>query len=472
METVRQAPRGVVLLAGATGFIGSALGLALVRQGYEVRLLSRNGSRAQPPFPAAMFNWQTTAEGFIAPEAAVRGVTAVVNLAGESIAEGRWTAARKKRLQRSRTDTTGAITRALAALPEAERPAVHIQASAVGYYGDRGDEQVDERSAPGSGFLASICEAWEGAAVPVNGVRQVRLRIGMVIGLEGGALPKLLSLYAKGAGANLGAGAQWVSFIHVDDLVRLIIAALEDKRWVGPVNATAPHPCRYRDLHRAILKARGGGIDFSVPRLFVRLGLGEQASMLLESVHAQPRAALGWGFRFQQETIDQALEHEMRRLTDRRASFLIARQFVGQPLRAVWPFFADERNLELLTPAWLQFKVTGKSTTALQSGSTIDYRLKLHGIPLRWRSRIDDWEPFKRFSDTQLKGPYALWHHTHDFEDLAGGTLMTDLVQFRLPVAPLGGLVAGAYVAHDVGKIFAFRRQTVDAFFGRKAGGP
>ena len=458
----------IVLIAGATGFLGSALGIALVRAGHTVRVLSR-GRAADLPFPATVFAWIDGGAGPSVPSEALDGTTAIVNLAGESIADGRWTAARKARIVRSRTETAAALTRALKAQHPSARPHVLVQSSATGYYGDRGEEALDESSAPGTGFLADVCRQWEAAAAPVDGVRQVLLRTSMVLGLEGGALPKLLDLYGKGLGANLGAGDHWVPFIHQDDWVRLVLAALSDDRMSGAVNATGPTPCRYRDVHHAILAARGGGLDIAAPRLAVRLALGEQATMVLESAQVLPRKALSHGFTFQYPTVDAALKAELARLADPKASYLAARQFVPQAVDKVWPFFADERNLERLTPPWLSFKVTGKSTDGLAAGTLIDYRLKLHGVPLRWRTRIDQWAAYERFVDVQLRGPYALWHHTHLFEALAGGTVMTDLVNFRLPLAPFGGLVAGAYVAHDVGKIFAFRRSTVAALFGSDA---
>lgn len=140
-------------------------------------------------------------------------------------------------------------------------------------------------------------------------------------------------------------------------------------------------------------------------------------------------------------------------------------QWVPRPLEEVFAFFSDEKNLETLTPAFLKFRVLGKSTPKIQEGTLIHYRLSLHGLPMRWTSRIEEWTPNQRFVDTQVKGPYSLWHHTHSFEPENGGTRMKDRVRFRLPGGWLGQLAAGWVVRRDVERIFAFRKQTIERLF-------
>ncbi len=146
-------------------------------------------------------------------------------------------------------------------------------------------------------------------------------------------------------------------------------------------------------------------------------------------------------------------------------TILESSQWIPRPIEEVFQFFSLEANLETLTPPFLNFRVTNKSPGPMTTGTLIDYRLKVRGIPVKWRTRIESWEPGKRFVDTQLRGPYALWHHTHEFFPRYGGTFMTDRVRFRLPLGRLGELVAGAFVRRDVRMIFEFRRATIERLF-------
>ena len=142
--------------------------------------------------------------------------------------------------------------------------------------------------------------------------------------------------------------------------------------------------------------------------------------------------------------------------------------WLAHPVPDVFSFFGDEKNLEAITPPWLNFRVVGKTTERMQSGTLINYRLSLRGIPLKWQSRIEEWEPNKRFVDTQVKGPYKLWYHTHTFEAKDGGTLMSDVVRYAVPGGLLGNVLAGPFVRRDLAKIFAYRKQKIDELFAKK----
>lgn len=147
------------------------------------------------------------------------------------------------------------------------------------------------------------------------------------------------------------------------------------------------------------------------------------------------------------------------------ASEFRAEQWVKYPLKEVFNFFSDENNLEIITPPWLNFRVLKKNTRKIELGTEIDYRISVHGIPMRWRSLIADWQPESQFVDIQLKGPYALWHHTHLFEDKDGGTLMTDIVRYKVPMGWLGQVVAGWFVRRDIKKIFAYGQSQIGEIF-------
>ncbi len=222
----------------------------------------------------------------------------MLNLAGEPVLGSRWTPRHLRALVESRVDATRELVRAMQA---AARPAgVLVSASAVGFYGDRGDELLDEESAPGEDFLARLCRDWEAAALAAasGGTRVVALRIGLVLGRGGGALARMLPLFRAGLGGPLGSGRQQQSWIHLRDLVAIILLALEDERLGGPLNATAPSPVSGRELAAALGRALRRPVWLRVPAPALRLALGEGASVLCASQRALPRRLLAHGFRF------------------------------------------------------------------------------------------------------------------------------------------------------------------------------
>jgi hypothetical protein len=232
-----------------------------------------------------------------------------VHLAGENIAAGRWTAARKARIRGSRVGGTRLVAGALAEL--AHPPGVLVNASAVGYYGDRGDETVDEESRPGNGFLAETCVAWEAAtaAAARAGVRVVRLRIGVVLSTRGGALARMLPAYRWGLGGPVGDGRQWVSWVTLEDLVRSIRHALRNGGLHGPVNAVAPQPARSAEFARALGRALGRPARLPLPGWAVRGLLGEMGeALLLGGARVLPTRLRGAGFEFRHAELDAALE--------------------------------------------------------------------------------------------------------------------------------------------------------------------
>jgi uncharacterized protein (TIGR01777 family) len=297
-----------ILITGATGFIGSHLVRRLLAEGHAVAALTRNVEDARRVLPAGCEcrTWKPAAS----PKAAVlQGADAVVHLAGAGIADRRWTAARKQAIRESRVAGTRALVRALAALPAAACPATLIAASAIGYYGDRGDEQLDEAAAAGTNFLAEVCEGWEREAVAADelGVRVAIIRIGVVLGKEGGALQKMLLPFRLGLGGRLGSGRQWMSWIHVDDLVGLFAYAIEHTEVRGVLNGVAPAPVTNAEFTTALSRVLHRPGILPVPGLALRLALGEMSAMLLASQRVLPRAAQRFGFTFRYPEIGPAL---------------------------------------------------------------------------------------------------------------------------------------------------------------------
>ena len=301
-----------IVIAGGSGFLGSALTRALTHAGHDVTVLTRQSRAAAPDQPRVTYaSWNPNGES--GPWAvAVNDAAAVVNLSGESIAAKRWSAAQKQKLRASRLMATRSITTAIRQASRA--PAVLVSGSAVGYYGDRGEEPLTETSAPGSYFLAGLSQEWEAAAGEVAHItRVVLIRTGIVLDRRDGALPKMLPPFLMFAGGPLGNGAQYVSWIHKDDWVRLVAWTITTEGARGPLNATSPRPVTNREFSTALGTALHRPSVLPAPAFALRLALGEMAdALLLSGQRALPVRATDLGFVFRYTNIDEALADVFR----------------------------------------------------------------------------------------------------------------------------------------------------------------
>ena len=281
-----------VLVTGATGFVGRALVLRLLRDGHTVVAWVRSAERAR----ALLGDEVALAEGELGE--ALAGSQAVIHLAGAGILDQRWSPARKRELIDSRVALTERLVRAIATA--AVRPRVLVSASAVGYYGDRGDEPLDEESAPGQGFLAELCQAWEQAAEAAAplGVRVVRCRLGIVLGRGGGALASMLPVFRAGLGGPIGGGRQHVPWVELKDVVEVLASAIVDERYRGPVNVTAPGVVTQREFAHALGAALHRPAILPAPAFALRAVLGEGACAVLggQAVMSRRLEALGYAF--------------------------------------------------------------------------------------------------------------------------------------------------------------------------------
>lgn len=297
-----------ILIAGASGLIGSHLTSHLRAAGHEVAQLVR---RAPAAGRAEIF-WNPAAAQL--DPAALRDIDIAINLAGEGIADHNWTAQRKLSIAASRVDSTRLLAETIARLDP--RPRVLIQASAVGYYGNRGDEALDESSPPGRGFLPEVCQQWEAAAqsAAAAGIRVVWLRIGLVLARGGGALAKMLTPFSMGAGGRIGDGRQYMSWIALADLLRVFDFALAADSLSGPVNATSPNPVTNAEFTHALGHALHRPTFMHVPAFAIKLALGEMGErLLLEGARVLPRKLLAAGFTFNHPTLEDALRYELAR---------------------------------------------------------------------------------------------------------------------------------------------------------------
>ena len=294
-------PQSRIYVAGHRGLVGSALCAFLEAGGHRVRRLVRRAPRGP-----GEFRWDTFT-GAIDPRA-VEGADAVVHLAGEGIAARRWSRAQKQRILQSRREGTRQVADAVRAARA--KPRVFVSASATGFYGDRGDEELDERSAAGAGFLARVCREWERSARDLTGVRGVELRLGVVLSPAGGALARMLRPFRLGLGGPVGSGRQWVSWIALDDALYAIHHALFDEALTGPVNAVSPSPVANAELARALGRVLRRPAFTPLPAAGARALFGELAEeALLASRRVRPRRLEASGFAWTHPDLERALRH-------------------------------------------------------------------------------------------------------------------------------------------------------------------
>ena len=292
------------LVTGATGLIG----YELIQRLSAPVVLSRGATAAQERLGASARVWAWRPEREPAPLEAFDGVDTVFHLAGEPVAEGRWTAEKKRRIKESRVLGTRHLVASLGALKTP--PRVLVSASGVDYYGDRGDEELDEASPAGQGFLTEVCEAWEAEARAAErlGVRVVMARLGLVLAPKGGALARMLPPFRLGVGGKLGSGRQWMPWVHVDDVIGLLLHAAQDQALSGPMNVVSPEPITNAELTRELGRALGRPAVLTVPRVALSIAFGELSKVLLSSKRVLPRVARQAGYAFVYPDLRRALE--------------------------------------------------------------------------------------------------------------------------------------------------------------------
>ena len=447
-----------VVVTGATGFIGKELIKRLNEMGHEIAVLTRNpdSARFRVPVHCEVITWDPCRNHL--PSTALKGVDAVINLAGENIADGRWSPERKRELIQSRELSARRLVNAISYMDK--KPKTLVSVSAIGFYGNRGDALLNETDSKGHGFLSDVCKVWEEEILKAKElrVRTVAYRLGMVLGHDGGALNKILPPFKLGLGGKLGSGSQWMSWIHINDLVNMLVHAIENPSIDGIYNAVSPNPVRNKEFTKTLGNVLNRPTIFPVPKFVLKIALGELSELLLGSQRVAAKKISDTGFKFNYPHIKEALQevcgnsyHEIK-----------TEQWVPQPVEKTFSFFKEARNLEKITPKFLNFKILNQSTPEIQEGTKINYRLSLHGLPVSWISKITDWKPNQKFSDIQVKGPYSHWYHTHEFEEKNGGTLIKDHVLYKVPFGIPGDLVAGKWVRKDLEKVFTHRHKTID----------
>lgn len=291
-----------ILMTGATGLIGKELGKKLSAEGHDIFIVSRSLAKAreQLPFPCEVIRGDLSKE--VLHDEKLKHVEAVVNLLGEPIAGGRWNEERKKRIYDSRVMGTRNLIKSL---PQELK--VFVSGSAMGYYGDGGERVLSEESPAGEDFLAKVCQDWEAEVKNASG-RKVCIRTSMVLSSHGGALEKMMFPFRLGLGGNLGDGKQWMSWIHLDDLVGLFAFAINNDKVEGPLNGVAPYPVRNHEFTQSLSGALGKKMGPAVPAFALKLLFGELAEALLYSQQGDAKKAISLGYAFKYEKIQEALK--------------------------------------------------------------------------------------------------------------------------------------------------------------------
>ena len=293
-----------ILITGGTGLIGCQLCQALLAEGHEITVLSRNPASVPVKCGAGVHAMAALGEWHPG-----KTFDAVINLAGEPIVDARWTERRKQVLWESRVTLTGELVKYVSSA--GRKPAVLLSGSAVGYYGNRGDEELDEAADAGLDFAAHLCKAWEDAALAAEqvGVRVCLLRTGLVLSNNGGLLGRMLPPFKLGLGARLGGGKQWMSWVHIDDYVAMLLRLLNDAQAEGPYNMTAPQPVTNREFTATLAKALHRHALFAAPAPLLKLALGERACLMVEGQKVLPARISAAGYRFQFSNLADALSN-------------------------------------------------------------------------------------------------------------------------------------------------------------------
>ena len=454
-----------ILITGATGLVGSHLLHHLIdTDKYKISILTRNKEKAKKELqlPIEIFEWDLT-KGTIDSKA-LEGQDIIIHLAGENVAS-RWNSQTKDKIISSRLISSSLLISEIKKFKTQNKIKL-ISASAIGIYGDRSSEELTEESSQASTFLASVCSKWEKSILNhhIEGLKSYCLRIGIVLSTDGGALKKMLPAFKLNLAGPLGSGQQFMSWIHIDDLISQIQFLVDNDPEQQVFNAVSPEPVTNSIFTKTLAEELGCLSLFRVPQFLIKLIAGEMSTILLSSQKVIPKNFIRLGYQFKFPKISSALSNILRYEKKDEVIF-IENQWLNKSPEDIFDFFSEVKNLEKITPSHLSFKVLNMSTPQIQEGSIIDYRLKLHGIPFNWKTLITSFNKNDSFIDQQEKGPYKKWLHTHTFKKSAGGTLIRDHVVYKIPLGTVGRFITGTYIKKDLSKIFNYRKEIIKQEF-------
>ena len=465
-----------ILIVGGTGFIGKTTVAFLQGRGHHVSAWVRNLEKATDMLGDGV-ELISTIKNADDLKQHIDQMDVVINLAGRPLAAVRWTEKKKSEFYESRVNVTNLISDAISMCENP--PKVLISASAVGIYGNGGSVALDEESDLGQDYLSELCSQWEQAAnrSKDSGVRVCNVRLGIIIGREGGMLKQSIPSFDLGVGSYLGDGKQKIPWIHINDAVRAINFCIDRKELSGAVNLTAPHPVSGKEFAKDLASLTNACVIFPVPKFILKLFLGEGQRVLTNSQNALPLKLLESSFKFEYDSLKLALEDEICPVdvVVDRANFsgddigdvpdvqyeLKTSVRLNFDQKKVFDFFSSPLNLGLTTPSWLNFKIT-EMTPTISKDCEIAYEIRLWFLPIKWRTSILEWNPPESFIDIQKSGPYKVWVHSHFIESTSGNaSIMRDVVRYSIPGGLLGKLLHFLIIKKSLLRIFGYRRSMI-----------
>ena len=444
-----------ILITGATGFIGSSLVKELFCQGYSLVILTRDIARAKKKLqlPIEFITWNKLKTY---NEKSIKGA---IHLAGENIANARWSKKQKQIIYNSRVQNTQILVNFFA---NRKMPLNFFCASsAIGYY-NKGDYLQDENSPAAKTYLANVCMGWEKQIKKINAKRIIIARLGTVLDSDGGALRKLLPFYLTGLGGKIGKGNAWMSWIAKKDVLNFFLQAT--KKYNGIYNLTAPTPVQNKDFHKNLTTILKLPSFFFIPKTALKIVLGEMAQIILNSQKIIPKKLKEQKYKFLYPEINQALQSACH-LHRGKPHFLFQNyQYLPLPLEKVFSFFKNVENLALLTPKYLNFQFIKVSNNETKKNTTIEYKFRIYAISIKQKSIIQDFKDNQYFSDLQLKGLFATWYHQHFFRAIEKegkkGMLLEDKVFYIPPFLPFS-LLGYGLIKKKIQEIFTYRNQAL-----------
>lgn len=457
-----------ILMTGATGFLGTELAEELVRRGHVLVVATRN-PRIYPHFllsyPARLVKWPLDPKELAT---VLSSIDACIHLAGEPIAAKRWSAEQKAKIYETRVMGTRELVSHLTKAPNLK---VFLSASGIGYYGNCKDEAVTEAEGHGADFLAEVCRDWEDEAQSLQrkDVRVCQLRTGAVLGRNQGFLAELEPLFRVGLAGTLGSGRQYISWIHIKDWVRACVFALENSEVSGGINLTAPEPVTNHSFTRVMGKRFQQKMFLPTPGFAVRIAMGELATLALKGQKVLPKKLQDAGFQFRFSNLTDALNDLY---SDPPYSVpkhrLVFRQWLPAPIQNVFAYVTDGANLPTLMPQKLRTQWQGQNTEKPQQGSLLKWQLRWKGIPIGWQSQISEWRPVSEVASEMVQGPFRSFHHRMHFERVRDGVILTDTLEYELPLRTIGEIFAAKKVVCDLKSVFEFRGKRLAEIFQKE----
>lgn len=451
-----------MLLLGGTGLMGRLIGIHLTQCGYAVHCVGIEPADTTIGlgYPCHYHEWDGGSE---LPDSILDNVSTVINLAGHPLAAKRWGVRQRSQILQSRVKATevavDAATRCQAELL--------IQTSTTDFYGDCKGAEVDETSAVGRGYWPRSVARWERSAAHLDPrIRLVTLRTGKVMSLLGGLLLKKLKSYSFNWGAPDTSADSYFGWIHGEDLGRIVKAIIEDDRWTGIVNATAPEPATKAAFHRELCRYYGSMLRFPAPLWLKRLTFGRIVEKNAFSSKPIPKKAHELGFKFNHSTIESALK-DFLDLKNPDCMFIALTQWVPQPPRAVWNYFRDSRNWPDLNPKSHALAPKEYSPRYAAEGEEFEFDLTLHNIyTSTWTMKHINRKPFEYTECIMQKGVFEVWEQSQRFTEVAGGTRIDDIMRYRFPLGSLMQCLGYYAAIPTYNMIFAHRMQTVAKALG------